>query len=77
MQNNVVTNVFSVSPQIEVSDISKIKELGFKSIICNSPDNEVDKQIGYDSIRIEAEKILYTYPLLVRFQIINIAEMKL
>lgn len=31
---------FSVSPQIEISDLPAIWQAGFRSIICNRPDNE-------------------------------------
>lgn len=31
---------FSFSPQIDVEDLSNIKAAGFKSVICNRPDNE-------------------------------------
>jgi sulfide:quinone oxidoreductase len=31
---------FSISPQIDVEDLTKIKAAGFKSVICNRPDNE-------------------------------------
>jgi uncharacterized protein (TIGR01244 family) len=31
---------FSTSPQIDVEDLPEIKAAGFKSVICNRPDNE-------------------------------------
>jgi sulfide:quinone oxidoreductase len=31
---------FSTSPQIDVEDLPDIKAAGFKSVICNRPDNE-------------------------------------
>ena len=31
---------FSISPQIDVEDLPEIKAAGFKSVICNRPDNE-------------------------------------
>lgn len=35
-----ITDTYSVSPQIEVSDLAKIAEAGFTTVICNRPDEE-------------------------------------
>lgn len=35
-----LSDVFSVSPQIEISDLSAIWDAGFRTVICNRPDNE-------------------------------------
>ncbi len=45
MQINKLNNEISVSPQISLQDISHLKEQGFKTIICNRPDNESEGQI--------------------------------
>lgn len=37
---NRIDDNFSFSPQIDEKDLSDIKAAGFKSIICNRPDNE-------------------------------------
>ncbi|SEO71139.1 beta-lactamase hydrolase domain-containing protein [Nitrosovibrio sp. Nv6] len=35
-----IDNNFSTSPQISTEDLIEIKAAGFKSVICNRPDNE-------------------------------------
>ncbi|MBO6900142.1 MAG: TIGR01244 family phosphatase [Rhizobiaceae bacterium] len=40
MEIRQVADGFSVSPQISASDVPAIKQAGFRSIICNRPDNE-------------------------------------
>lgn len=40
MQINTLSDDYSVSPQIEVSDVPSITQAGFKSVICNRPDQE-------------------------------------
>ena len=41
----------SVAGQIEVDDIAALRSAGFKSIICNRPDNEDASQTPADVIR--------------------------
>ena len=43
-----VTENFSVSPQITVDDVEKIRALGFKSIMCNRPHGESAEQVTYN-----------------------------
>lgn len=40
MQYRQLTEDYAVSPQISVADVAEIKAAGFKSVICNRPDNE-------------------------------------
>lgn len=40
MRTQTITPDFTVSAQIDVSDIETIKAQGFKSLICNRPDGE-------------------------------------
>ena len=40
MQINYLSPNFSVAPQIAVVDVATIAEAGFKSVICNRPDQE-------------------------------------
>ena len=47
---------FSVSAQIDPSDLEAIKESGFKSVICNRPDAEEPGQPSFDEIRDAADK---------------------
>jgi sulfide:quinone oxidoreductase len=35
-----IDETFSSTPQIDVDDLAKIKAAGFKSVICNRPDDE-------------------------------------
>ena len=46
----------SVSPQLQLEDISKIAALGFKSIICNRPDGEGVDQPTITELKNAAEK---------------------
>ena len=40
MQINYLSPDYSVAPQIAVTDVATIAEAGFKSVICNRPDQE-------------------------------------
>jgi sulfide:quinone oxidoreductase len=40
MQINTLSDNYSVSPQIDISDVPSIAEADFKSVICNRPDQE-------------------------------------
>lgn len=40
MKTQIITADFTVSAQIDVMDIAAIKAQGFRSIICNRPDDE-------------------------------------
>ena len=40
MQYRQISEDYAVSPQISVEDIALIKQAGFKSVICNRPDDE-------------------------------------
>ncbi len=46
----------SVAPQIHPEDIAAIIAAGFKSIICNRPDDEEDDQPSYALIEAAARK---------------------
>ena len=56
MQINKLNQELSVSAQISLQDVNDLKELGFKTIICNRPDNESDDQIEMQSISEAAQK---------------------
>ena len=45
-----LTDDFSVSPQIECEDVSAIARAGFRSILCNRPDDEEPGQCGYKEL---------------------------
>lgn len=45
-----LTEDYSVSPQISVEDVATIKAAGFRSVICNRPDDEDPGQPSADEI---------------------------
>ncbi len=45
-----LTDTFAVSGQITAADLGEIARAGYKSIVCNRPDNEVPGQPTYDQI---------------------------
>ncbi|MBC3767748.1 TIGR01244 family sulfur transferase [Neptunicella marina] len=62
-----VNDVISVSAQITAADVATIKKQGFKSIICNRPDNEQADQINFAEIEqaaIDAEINCYFLPVI-------------
>jgi sulfide:quinone oxidoreductase len=44
MELHTLTDEISVSPQIHVEDIAKIKEAGYRAIVCHRPDGEAPDQ---------------------------------
>ena len=53
-----LTDDIAVSGQIDSKSVSSIKQMGFKSIICNRPDYESDtNQPTKTSIEVEARKL--------------------
>ncbi|MBB4105098.1 TIGR01244 family sulfur transferase [Allorhizobium borbori] len=48
---------YSVSGQISVSDLDTIKALGFKSIVCNRPDEEEPGQTPFSVIAARAAEL--------------------
>jgi len=57
MQFQKVTDGFSLSGQISPEDVPRIKEAGFKTIMCNRPDGESADQPSADVIRAAAKEI--------------------
>lgn len=55
MDQRRLTEDFSVSPQIGVEDLHQIAGAGFRSVLCNRPDDEEPGQPGYDSIAHAAQ----------------------
>jgi sulfide:quinone oxidoreductase len=45
-----ITDEFSVSPQISVSDVAGIAAAGFRTVICNRPDGESADQPRSDDV---------------------------
>ncbi len=50
-----ITDDFTVSPQIEATDIPAIVAAGFKSVLCNRPDGEEPRQCCFDEVSQAAE----------------------
>ena len=52
-----LTVEYSVSPQISVDELATLKDLGFKSIVCNRPDNEDPGQPSFAEIAQKAKDL--------------------
>ncbi|HEV2504246.1 MAG TPA: TIGR01244 family sulfur transferase [Mesorhizobium sp.] len=50
-----ISDAYSVSPQISAEDVAAIKAAGFKSVICNRPDNEDPGQPSAGEIKAAVE----------------------
>ena len=55
MEIRQVTDDYAVSAQIAADDIKAIKEAGYRSIICNRPDDEQPGQPSAADIAVAAE----------------------
>jgi len=55
MNYRQIADDYAVSPQISVEDVAAIKAAGFKSVICNRPDNEDPGQPSADTIKAAVE----------------------
>lgn len=56
MQLEVLSNDLAVAPQIHLQDIKTLYDLGYKSIICNRPDNEEALQPEFGHIEQHASE---------------------
>ncbi|MGB3415232.1 MAG: TIGR01244 family sulfur transferase [Mesorhizobium sp.] len=58
-----ITGSYSVSPQITPDEAAAIKAAGFKSVICNRPDNEQPDQPSHDAVKaaVEAAGLAFRY----------------
>jgi uncharacterized protein (TIGR01244 family) len=56
MNPQMITEDFTVSPQILAADVAEIVAGGFKSVICNRPDGESFDQTPYAEIKAEVLK---------------------
>lgn len=50
-----VTDTFTVSPQLQPSEIPELANAGFRTVICNRPDDEEPDQPAVASMREAAE----------------------
>lgn len=55
MEFREISDTYSVSGQIQPDDVAAVKAAGFKSIICNRPDDEQPGQPSADSVGRAAE----------------------
>ncbi|WAX94057.1 TIGR01244 family sulfur transferase [Aminobacter sp. NyZ550] len=63
MEYRQITDDYSVSGQITPDEVAAIKAAGFKSVICNRPDNEQPGQPSADSVKaaVEAAGLAFRY----------------
>ncbi|VAW24533.1 hypothetical protein MNBD_ALPHA11-1371 [hydrothermal vent metagenome] len=61
----------SVSPQIDVMDVIKIKEAGFSTIVNNRPDGEEDDQPLWSDIEAEAKRVGLKF---INLPVVNVAQ---
>jgi uncharacterized protein (TIGR01244 family) len=57
MNFNKITDNYVVSDQINIDDISKIKDAGFRTIICHRPDGEAEDQPPHELIEKAARSL--------------------
>ncbi|CCV06318.1 conserved hypothetical protein [Mesorhizobium metallidurans STM 2683] len=55
MEYREISEDYSVSGQIQPEDVAAIRAAGFKSVICNRPDDEQPGQPSADSVKAAAE----------------------
>ncbi|MBE1203364.1 TIGR01244 family sulfur transferase [Aminobacter carboxidus] len=63
MEYRQITDDYSVSGQITPEEVAAIKAAGFKSVICNRPDDEQPGQPSADSVKaaVEAAGLAFRY----------------
>lgn len=64
MDVRTLTPRYSVSPQIAVEDVPAIVEAGFKTVICNRPDEEVPPSHQHQALRDAVEAAGLTFEVL-------------
>ncbi len=56
-----LTDRYSVSPQISISDLAALRAAGFTTIINNRPDSEIPSDVHSDAIRRAAEDLGFVF----------------
>lgn len=71
MEYREISEDYSVSGQIQPEDVAAIKAAGFKSVICNRPDDEQPGQPSADTLKaaVEAEGLAFRYIPVISGQI--------
>lgn len=79
MEYRQITDDYSVSGQITPDEVAAIKAAGFKSVICNRPDDEQAGQPTADSVKaaVEAAGLGFRYIPVISGQMTgdNVADM--
>lgn len=79
MEYRQITDDYSVSGQITPEEVAAIKAAGFKSVICNRPDDEQPGQPSADSVKaaVEAAGLAFRYIPVISGQMTgdNVADM--
>ncbi len=57
MEIHQLTSSLSVSPQLDAKDIQQLVDAGFKTVICNRPDQEGEDQPSSDEMRTACESL--------------------
>lgn len=55
MEYRQISEDYSVSPQITPEEVAEIRNAGFKSVICNRPDDEQPGQPSAENVRAAVE----------------------
>lgn len=55
MAGRALSKTYSVSPQITPEDVEAIKAAGFRTVICNRPDEENPEYLQVDAVRAAVE----------------------
>ncbi|MCF6116954.1 TIGR01244 family sulfur transferase [Mesorhizobium muleiense] len=71
MEYRQITEAYSVSGQIQPEEVAAIKAAGFKSVICNRPDDEQPGQPSADTVKaaVEAAGLTFRYIPVISGQI--------
>ncbi|RWN56806.1 TIGR01244 family sulfur transferase [Mesorhizobium sp.] len=71
MEYRQITEDYSVSGQIQPEEVAAIKAAGFKSVICNRPDDEQPGQPSADTVKaaVKAAGLTFRYIPVVSGQI--------
>jgi uncharacterized protein (TIGR01244 family) len=71
MEYRQITEDYSVSGQIQPEEVAAIKAAGFKSVICNRPDDEQPGQPSADTVKaaVEAAGLTFRYLPVISGQI--------
>jgi uncharacterized protein (TIGR01244 family) len=71
MDYRQISEDYSVSGQIQPEEVAAIKAAGFKSVICNRPDDEQPGQPSADSVKaaVEAAGLAFRYIPVISGQI--------